>query len=211
MKHNVQILLIIISLLAVTPSFAEEPNAPTNTAYSQFETRLKSLEERIIALEEKIQQLESRRPVPIPPRTPNPISDSQNDPNRDALRIERSTKKIKEARDAIDLDESRIQSLPEKIMLHKPFPYRLRPADVPEILRTLDTAKDNARLLNQQENNYKKILQIVEKNPDLKIDPIEAKRELIVCQGNGKKADQDLNRIQELIQFNRELFNIVPK
>jgi hypothetical protein len=88
--------------------------------------------------------------------------------------------------------------------------YRLHQDEVPEIVEVLKTAKEAYRLLSEEEANYRRILQLGEKNADLGIDVMEAKKDLIECQGRKKVADLIKACIRSIIQDNRDLFNIVP-
>jgi hypothetical protein len=88
--------------------------------------------------------------------------------------------------------------------------YRLHQDEVPEILEVLKTAKEAYRLLSEEEANYRRILQLGEKNSDLGINVMDAKKDLIECQGRKKIADLIKACIRSIIQDNRDLFNIVP-
>jgi hypothetical protein len=208
MKHIAKIFFVVILLAAGPLCFGTEPNDSPDINCISLMERIAALEQRLSALEDRISQIETRRPTPVP-KNPNIAPGSPVDPNKDALRIERLNKQIQDAKNAIELDEGRIQSLPPQYF--SGGLYKLRQKDVPELMRSLDTAKENCKLLSNQERNYNKILQLVKKNPDLGLDAIEAEQKLIECQGRNKKADQNLERIRALIEYNRELFNIVPK
>ena len=88
--------------------------------------------------------------------------------------------------------------------------YRLHQDEVPEIIEALKTAKEAYQLLSEEEANYKKILQLGEKYSDLGVNVMDAKKDLIECQGRKRIADLIKTCLRSIIQDNRDLFNIVP-
>lgn len=152
----------------------------------------------------------------------------QTDETKDAVRVERLTKKINDANDAIELDEYRIKNLPpiwlpdrrsnidfySQIMeiLHLK-PMRLSHRDPDYALRmkeSLDTVLEYNKLLSDQISNYKEILQYGEKYQDLGVDIKDIKKKLIECDGKKDVADSLLKFLRLDVRENRDRFNIMP-
>ncbi|MCJ7778699.1 MAG: hypothetical protein MUP16_10335 [Sedimentisphaerales bacterium] len=209
--------------------FGTEPNNTFNTV----EARTLALEKRLDALEQRVNRLELRRTAPTLPAEETPKVEGEQKKNRqtdptspadetkDALRVQRLSKQIQGAKDAIEIADKHIENLPPIPILFRidcdprktwgEMHYRLRQDEVSEIVKALETAKEKSKLLGEEENNYKKIVQLGEKYSDLGIDVMEAKKDLIECQGKKEQAEQDKECLRAVIRANRDLFNILPK
>jgi len=192
--------LFVISIL---PLLAEQSDI-SEPNYPAIEIRLLALEERLDAIEQRINQLEK------PPRQ-RPISTLPTDPNKDALRIERLNKLIQEARDAIELIKTQIENLPFENE-NLPFEnltgeYRLRAIEREwrsisdqELKDRLEATQNKFRLLADEELKYLKIVQWAERNPDLGVDVMDVKKDLIECQGDKKKTNLEIWYLQRIIE-----------
>jgi len=187
------ILCVAFSLIVINPCIADDPNNPVTANYNSYETRIKILEDKIIELENRIAELESQRPA-LPARGPaltsstssGLTSSTNNDPNKDSLRIERCSKAVKVSRNLIELYEAQWETLPT--CYHLPLP------DVNELKRlpphyyhydyyylmvhysyksfddALNWAIDNIELLDHIEEEYQTVKNYAQRNPELNID-----------------------------------------
>ena len=147
---------------APTSSSMEEPNAvPAPTSLS-MEERLLAMEQRLDAVEDRVSQLENS------PRR-RPVSKSDNDPNRDNLRIERLSKKIQEAEDAIKILDTKLDTL-----------FRIHIKDKP-LKEQWEFLIDVWKLLSEKERNLSTIADLAQRYPDLGIDAVAAKQDLVAC------------------------------
>jgi hypothetical protein len=205
MKRTPKILFAIALLTIGFLCFSDEPNDSLNSDYSPIEARIMALEDHLVALEDRIVSLELYRFVSsLDDSNDTPLSPA--DPNKNALRIKRMLKQIQEIKAEIVLNEGRIIVFPPQYVMEG---FRRCTAD--ELNRILKAAKENRDSLLANEARYKKILQIVERNPDLGLNVTDARRQLIDCQDRKKQADDNLDRVRELILRHRKLFNIVPR
>jgi len=189
---------LIVALFAVGfLCFGTEPNDVSSSGHRSIEARLLVLEQRVDTLEQQVGRLQARRP--------GPSLSAPSDPNKDDLRIERLSKQIQESKENIVLTEKKIVELPPKWISQVPFKFSKE--SIPEVIRILEVAKENRNLLNDQVRSYNKIVQLAERNPDLGVDVMEMKKNLIRCQGRQRSADDNLDRVRELIQYNRELWS----
>jgi hypothetical protein len=210
--------LFVISIL---PLLAEQSNI-SEPNYPAIEIRLLALEERLDALEQRVTQLEKPQP---------PIPTSSTDPDKNTLRIDRCTKIIQEARDAIELIKTQIENLPFENE-NLPFEnltgeHRLRAIEKEwrsisdqELQDRLKAAQRKFRLLADEELSHLKIVQLAEKYPDLGVDVMEAKKDLIECQGDKKKTDLEMWYLRRIIENRKKKTdsgddyhheNVVPK
>jgi chromosome segregation ATPase len=183
-------LLLVVLLMTTIPCFADEPNTPVNADFRQFEARLKALEEKIVDLENRIAELETRRP-PSPPRNLNPSPSTKDDPNKDALRIERSKKAIKEANDLITLNETRLNNLPRHLS---------------SLEDHLNLVMDELELLGEIDKSYKTIMQYAEKNPELGIDRMKITKKLIELKGKIKTAENEKDDLKAGFYRTHQIF-----
>jgi hypothetical protein len=130
----------------------------------------------------------ARDAIEIIEKTLRSTSESLAEPDKNALRIKRVNKLIQEARDAIELIKTRIENLPW-------------PAEPKDKLKVIN---EKRRLLFDQERNYLKIIQLAERNPDLGIDVLAVKKELIKCQGDQKKAELEKQHLRKIIQGHKQ-------
>jgi len=141
-------------------------------------------------LEQRIRRLESQR---IEPNLPE-------DENKDALRVERMSKKIQEMEDAIELDETHINVLPSiccPLTKNCPPPGLRRDE---ELQKALEIATKKWQFLADQERNYMKMIQYAEKYTDLGIDVMDMKKNLIECQGRKKIVELVKECLREKIE-----------
>ena len=206
--------LFVISLILLL--MAKQSNI-SKLNYPTIRARLLALVERLTSSKQQTSQLEkpqqstSESPVESDKDTP-PIekpnkqiqkakdvvgiiektlrstSESLAEPDKNALRIKRVNELIQEARDAIELSKARIANL-------------TWPSEPKDKLKVID---EKRRLLFDQERNYLKIIQLAERNPDLGIDVLAVKKELIKCQGDQKKAELEKRRLREIIRGSKQ-------
>ena len=200
------IFCVVFLLIVITPCIADDPNNPVTINYNSYEARIRELEDKIIELENRIAELESKRPA-LPARGPGPTSSTNNDPNKDSLRIERSTKAVKESQDLLELYEEQLKKLPT--CYHLPLPdvneleklphyyyqyayyylilmphhrYRFMYLDN-ELHMSLDDELnwviDNIELLDCIEKECRVIQNYAQRNRDLKIDRKDISKRLI--------------------------------
>jgi hypothetical protein len=193
--HLISVLIILFAFGFLC--FADEPNNPVNSDNNSIEARLTAIEKRLDAIEKRFARLELKR-IPAP-----------NEPDKDRLRTERISKQIADLDNTLAVDEVRIKNM--SVKTYPGITYRLSKGDIPKITDDLKTIKEYAALLNHQERNYSNLLQLTEKNPEVEIDIGKIKRQYDVCKKRGVLADQNLKNIRALIEYNRDLFNIVPR
>jgi hypothetical protein len=210
-------LLAIFFFLPLVAEQMESNDLETNVAESDIaetnstttEMRLLALEERVDALEQRVNQLEG-------PRARRPAPELPADPDKDGLRKDRLNKQIQEARDAIEIAEAEIDSLPGvPSLVDVPIRYWLNWLDDPYNRRRirkmiedrdckdfedmLEIVKRKRKLLTIEEENYLKIARYAEKNPDLGIDVVNAKKDVARCQNSKKETDLLMERVQQLV------------
>jgi hypothetical protein len=182
MKHIDKIFFVVILLAASHLCLGTEPNdSPDVNAISLME-RITALEQRIADLEDRISQIETRRPTPAP-MNPNITPGSPVDPNKDAIRIERSKKTTKEAYDLIALNETRLKNLAGH--------YSSSSED------QLNRVMDELELLNDIERSYKTIMRYAAANPELGIDHMKIEKKLIELTGKIKTAENKREDLKE--------------
>ncbi len=126
------------------------------------------------------------------------------DENKNALRVERLSKKIQEMNDTIELDNKRIKTLP---LICCPFTKYCPPPGLrrdEELDKALQTATKKWTLLAEQERNYKNIINLAEKNHDLGVNVMDMKKKLIECQGREEEVKSVEDCLREKIQHIKE-------
>ena len=175
-------LLICMGLLFVfflAPVLAgSEPNLPE----MDTESRLTSLENRIEQLEARVEMLESRQQEE---ETSEGFEGDESNPDRDKLRIERVNRQIETSLDKIELIRAEIESLP---------------LDYSSTENELTVVKKKARLFADMERSLLRIINLAERNPDIEIDIMAFKKELINCQAEKKKAYDEQENLREQIR-----------
>jgi hypothetical protein len=127
-------------------------------------------------------------------RRKNRLKSQRTEPNSPEY-VEKVSKKIQELIDAIELDEIRIKSLPQ-IPLTGMRDYEFRS-------KILENATKEERLLSEEVNNYKQIIQLAEKYPDLGVNVMYMKKKLIKCQGRREEVELQKKSLQEFYQRQR--------
>jgi hypothetical protein len=211
------LLLAIFFLLPLVAEQMESNDLETNVAEPNIigtgkptaEMRLLALEKRVDVLEQRVNQLER-------PRAKQSAVELPADPDKDKLRKDRLNKQIQEARDAIEIAEAEIDSLPGvPSLVDVPIRYWLSWLDDPHNRRRvqkmledrdcddfedmLEIVKRKRKLLSGEEDNYLRIARYAEKNPDLGIDVVNAKRDVARCQNSKKETDLLMERVQQLV------------
>ena len=205
MKHTIITLLVAVLSMAV-PCLGDEPNNAINSDNGSLEARLIVLEKRLDIAERKLARLDLLHPagtmvspVSSPSGTAVPPISTSEEPNRDALRVERAEKQLKELRSAIAIAKP---TLPQ-------YPYtnpRLHGYSTEEDLKYFTETWVN---LTKQEERYEKILALAKKNPELNIDVSKTQRELSECQQVKKQVEIDKDQIRKALEerHQAEIYN----
>ncbi len=174
-------LLVAIFVLPVATGQDEpnvtEPNS-IEDSYSLLEQRLSSIEDRLDDTEKRLDRLERYRK--------KSVSDSDDESGKDELRTERCEKQLQDARDAIAILQSKLDTLPS-------------PAKKPLEVQ-LDIARDKGRLLANKERRLSTIARLAGKYPDLGVDVIAARQDLAECQQQKKYVDSKKLRLTQQIR-----------
>ncbi|MGA2093503.1 MAG: hypothetical protein ABSH16_08875 [Sedimentisphaerales bacterium] len=111
------------------------------------------------------------------------------------LRVERSGKRIQQMSDTIELNTTRINTLPLTFCdeYHHHWPR------ANELDEYLGTATKKWTLLAEQKRNYTNIIHLAEKNPDLGVDVMGMKKRLIECQGQMEEVESVIQCLRERI------------
>ena len=183
------VLLMVFAMCGLATAEVAEPNKHDGQTFHTMdfkkpltaEQRIVELEEKIKLLETRIEKLESRLEQLEANEQP-----PAEDPNETEFDCEKAGKRVQEAKESVELARAEIASLVSIT------------TQSAENEREIDSKKH--KLLAGIERNLTKIIHFAEKCPDIGVDVVQTKKELIKCQADKREMEMKRKASSERVK-----------